>query len=74
VAAICRKRPSAKVARAFGLEPARAETLLAGSLLLAEASRRLGVPFRLARGGLREGAALELARRAEVEQPGAAAA
>jgi len=74
VAAICRKRPSAKVARAFGLEPARAETLLAGSLLLAEAARRLGVPFRLARGGLREGAALELARRAGVEQAGAAAA
>jgi exopolyphosphatase/guanosine-5'-triphosphate,3'-diphosphate pyrophosphatase len=64
VAGLCARRPSAKLAKTFGMDRARAETLLAGALLLAEASRVLGVPFRLARGGLREGAALALAEEA----------
>lgn len=54
-------RRAASVARTYGLEASRAETMLAGALLLAEASRRLGTPFELGRGGLREGAALALA-------------
>jgi len=54
-------RPAAKVARAFGIDADRAETLLAGALLLAGASRTLGSAFELGRGGVREGAALELA-------------
>lgn len=66
VVASCARRPSAKLARSFGLDAARAETLLAGALLLAEASRRLRAPFRLARGGLREGAALALAAQTDV--------
>ena len=66
VVALCARRPSAKLARSFGLDAARAETLLAGALLLAEASRRLRAPFRLARGGLREGAALALAAQTDV--------
>jgi exopolyphosphatase/pppGpp-phosphohydrolase len=37
----------------------RAETLLAGVLVLAEAQRRLNVPLVVARSGLREGAVLE---------------
>jgi exopolyphosphatase / guanosine-5'-triphosphate,3'-diphosphate pyrophosphatase len=61
VVSVCARRRSGTLARSFGLNTARAETLLAGALLLAEASRRIGVPFRLARGGLREGAALALA-------------
>jgi exopolyphosphatase/guanosine-5'-triphosphate,3'-diphosphate pyrophosphatase len=60
-------RPAAKTAKVFGLDTARAETLVAGTLVLAEASRLLGVPFRLARGGLREGAALTLAGREHTE-------
>lgn len=66
VVALCARRPSAKLARSFGLDAARAETLLAGALLLAETSRRLRAPFRLARGGLREGAALALAAQTDV--------
>ena len=57
------ERSAAKTAKVFGLDTARAETLVAGALVLAEASRLLGVPFRLARGGIREGAALALAGR-----------
>jgi exopolyphosphatase/guanosine-5'-triphosphate,3'-diphosphate pyrophosphatase len=54
-------RPADESADAFGIRRERARTLLAGSLILAEVSRRLGVPFRPARGGIREGAALRLA-------------
>jgi exopolyphosphatase / guanosine-5'-triphosphate,3'-diphosphate pyrophosphatase len=54
------RRPAAKVARAFGMGTDRAETVLAGALLLAETSRLLGCPLELGRGGLREGAALAL--------------
>lgn len=56
------RRPAAKAARPFGIPPERAETLLAGALLLAGTSRVLGTPFELGRGGLREGAVLELVR------------
>ncbi len=55
------RRRAAKATRSFGIGPERAETLLAGALLLAGASRILGTGFELGRGGLREGAALELA-------------
>ena len=55
------RRPAAKAARTFGISAERAETLLAGALLLAGASRVLGTTLELGRGGLREGAALELA-------------
>jgi exopolyphosphatase/guanosine-5'-triphosphate,3'-diphosphate pyrophosphatase len=40
----------------------RAETLLGGTLVLAELADRLGTPLRVGRGGVREGAALALAR------------
>jgi exopolyphosphatase / guanosine-5'-triphosphate,3'-diphosphate pyrophosphatase len=52
--------PSDQLARRYALAPERARTLLAGTLILAEAQRRLGLPFEVARGGLREGAALAL--------------
>jgi exopolyphosphatase/guanosine-5'-triphosphate,3'-diphosphate pyrophosphatase len=52
----------AKIAKRYGLAPQRAATLLAGGILLAEAQRRLGLPFELAQGGLREGSALVLFR------------
>ena len=58
---ILSRRPAAKAARPFGIGARRAETLLAGALLLAGASRLLGTQLELGRGGLREGAALELA-------------
>jgi exopolyphosphatase / guanosine-5'-triphosphate,3'-diphosphate pyrophosphatase len=64
-AALAARLPAAKTAKTFGIDAARAETLVAGALILAEASSLLGVPFRLARAGLREGAALALAGRAD---------
>jgi exopolyphosphatase/guanosine-5'-triphosphate,3'-diphosphate pyrophosphatase len=58
-------RPRGRIAAAYGLERSRARTILAGALILAEVQRRLDVPFEVARGGLREGAALALARVAQ---------
>jgi exopolyphosphatase / guanosine-5'-triphosphate,3'-diphosphate pyrophosphatase len=55
-----RRRTSAGIAREFGLDPVRARTILAGSLILAEVQSRLGITLEVARGGLREGAALAL--------------
>ena len=57
------RRPAAKVGRALGIDAPRARTVVAGALLLAATSRALGVPLELANGGLREGAALDLATR-----------
>ena len=58
------RRPAARALRGFGIGATRAETVLGGALLLAEASRLLGRPLELAAGGLREGAALALAHEA----------
>jgi exopolyphosphatase/pppGpp-phosphohydrolase len=52
----------AKISKRYGLPPQRAATMLAGALIFAEAQRRLGLPLELARGGVREGAALALFR------------
>ncbi len=49
-----------EIADSFGLAPGRARTVVAGALILAEAQRRLGLPLEVARGGIREGAALAL--------------
>jgi exopolyphosphatase/guanosine-5'-triphosphate,3'-diphosphate pyrophosphatase len=54
------ERRAAKVARLHGIDVERARVLPAGALILAEVVRRLGVPLRLGRGGLREGVALSL--------------
>ncbi len=55
------RRPAGRALRGFGIGASRAETVLAGALLLAETSRLLGRPLELAAGGVREGAALVLA-------------
>jgi len=60
------KKPAAKLTASHGITPERAETLLGGTLVLAETARRLGRGFEVGRGGLREGAALALARAAAV--------
>ena len=57
------ERPAAASAKALGLRPDRARTLLAGATILAEVSRLLDVPFAPSRGGIREGAAQRLAAR-----------
>jgi exopolyphosphatase/guanosine-5'-triphosphate,3'-diphosphate pyrophosphatase len=53
------EEPAADVARRFELHPERARVLPAGMLLLDAASTLLGVPLRIAGGGLREGVILE---------------
>jgi exopolyphosphatase/guanosine-5'-triphosphate,3'-diphosphate pyrophosphatase len=57
---IVRRRPAGQIAAVFGIDELRARTLIGGAILLLEAHRRIGVPFVVARGGLREGAALGL--------------
>jgi exopolyphosphatase/guanosine-5'-triphosphate,3'-diphosphate pyrophosphatase len=47
-----------EVARRFGVDPARAEILPAGVILLAEVQRKLGAPLHVCNGGIREGAVL----------------
>lgn len=47
-----------QIARRYGVDRARAEILPAGIILLAEVQRRLGVPFHVCDGGIREGAVL----------------
>lgn len=51
-----------RVTAGTSITPERAETLLGGTLVLAELADRLGRPLRVGRGGLREGAAVALAR------------
>jgi exopolyphosphatase / guanosine-5'-triphosphate,3'-diphosphate pyrophosphatase len=58
------RRSAEETARRYGLECRRVETLPAGTVVLAEIRRRLGAPLVVARAGLREGAALEILRRA----------
>jgi exopolyphosphatase/guanosine-5'-triphosphate,3'-diphosphate pyrophosphatase len=54
--------PIGEVARRFELDPERVRLLPAGILVLEALSDCLGLPLRIARGGLREGVLLELAR------------
>jgi exopolyphosphatase / guanosine-5'-triphosphate,3'-diphosphate pyrophosphatase len=54
------RRGSDELVQRYGLAPERARTLAAGALILSEAQRRLGLPLEVARGGVREGAALAL--------------
>lgn len=53
-------RTSKELAADYGIAPWRARLLPAGTLILTEIQDRLGVPLQVARGGLREGAVLEL--------------
>ena len=61
VVRVLARRPADHTAKALGVQPHRARTLLAGALVLEEVSRLLGVEFLPARGGIREGVALQLA-------------
>jgi exopolyphosphatase/pppGpp-phosphohydrolase len=51
------KRSASEVSRRHDLDPNRAWSLLGGAIVLAEVQSRLGVPFEVARTGLREGVA-----------------
>jgi len=52
------KRSDRAVSNDYGVDRARARTLLAGTLILMEVQRRLGIELQVGRGGIREGAAL----------------
>lgn len=55
--------PADEVVRRFDVAPQRASTLVAGALILEGIRERLGTGFRVVRGGVREGAVLELESR-----------
>jgi len=55
--------PSDEIIDRYGVDPDRVRTLAAGAVILAAMQARLGIPLRTVRGGLREGAILELAER-----------
>jgi exopolyphosphatase/guanosine-5'-triphosphate,3'-diphosphate pyrophosphatase len=59
------KTPADELAAEYDLDPGRLSTLTGGAIILAAIQARLGVPLRVGRGGVREGAARELAARAE---------
>lgn len=61
VVRVLARRPTERTAKALRIQPHRARTLLAGALVLEEVSRLLGVEFTPAKGGIREGVALQLA-------------
>jgi exopolyphosphatase / guanosine-5'-triphosphate,3'-diphosphate pyrophosphatase len=62
--ALLARTPAAEVADRFGMRLERAQTLPAGCVVLAAVERVLVAPLRVDRGGLREGALLELAAEA----------
>jgi exopolyphosphatase/guanosine-5'-triphosphate,3'-diphosphate pyrophosphatase len=64
VLAVLTAEPVAATALRLGLHPERVRVMPAGVTLLARASRVLGAPLRIARGGLREGVILDLLRSA----------
>ena len=60
------ERSTRLLAKTFDLSPARANTLVAGTLLLAATQRLLGVPLIVARAGVRDGVAISLLEQAAV--------
>ena len=55
--------PAAEIVHRFDVAPERAHTILAGAVILEGVGARLGRSFRVVRGGVREGAVLEIERR-----------
>jgi len=59
---ILARSPAAEIVDLYGIDPERVATLAAGAVILEAICERLGgVPLRVVRGGVREGAASELA-------------
>ena len=61
--ALLAETPAAELVRRFGIHADRVGTLPAGAVILTELQSRLATPLRVVRGGVREGALLELSRR-----------
>jgi exopolyphosphatase/guanosine-5'-triphosphate,3'-diphosphate pyrophosphatase len=62
LASLLTRLPAETVTASHGVTRERAHTLFGGTLVLDELARRLGTTLEVGRGGLREGAALSLAR------------
>jgi exopolyphosphatase/pppGpp-phosphohydrolase len=62
LAATLASAPAETITESHGITPERAHTLLGGTLVLTEIAHRLHSDLEVGRGGLREGAALALAR------------
>jgi exopolyphosphatase/guanosine-5'-triphosphate,3'-diphosphate pyrophosphatase len=67
---LLRQEPSEEIARRYDVDPWRARALPAGAVILLEIQRLLGIPLEVARGGLREGLAVELLDRLPAVQAG----
>src|SRR5436190_2227075 len=65
-----RQAPAGEIARRYDVDPWRARALPGGIAILLEIQRLLGIPLEVARGGLREGLALELLDRLRAVQTG----
>lgn len=61
VIGVLSSRPSEQTSEELGIPVERARTLIAGALILAETSRLLDIELTPAKGGIREGVALQLA-------------
>jgi exopolyphosphatase/guanosine-5'-triphosphate,3'-diphosphate pyrophosphatase len=60
---ITRERRPKNIAEAYGISRRRADRLLGGTLILEAVQARIGMPFTVAAGGIREGAVLTLLAR-----------
>jgi exopolyphosphatase / guanosine-5'-triphosphate,3'-diphosphate pyrophosphatase len=58
--AVVARTPATELVEHYDINPARAETLAAGATILAAVQRKLGLPLKVVRAGLREGAVHEL--------------
>ncbi len=65
LAEILARVPAREIVDLYGVDQQRVRTLAAGAVILAALCARLCVPLRVVRGGVREGAALELESRRE---------
>ena len=65
LAEILARTPGREIVELYGVDEQRVQTLAAGAVILAGLCERLHVPLRVVRGGVREGAALELTSRRE---------
>jgi exopolyphosphatase/pppGpp-phosphohydrolase len=65
VAGILARTPAKEITALYGIDPERVRTLAAGAVILGALQARLHVSLRVVRGGVREGAAVELAQRVE---------
>jgi exopolyphosphatase/guanosine-5'-triphosphate,3'-diphosphate pyrophosphatase len=61
--ALLAETPAAELVRRFGIDADRVGTLPAGAVILTQLQSRLATPLRVVRGGVREGALLELSQR-----------